>query len=36
MNVYEKLNEARIKFQNANVKKSGQNKLSTGERRSIM
>ena len=27
MNVYEKLNEARIKFQNANVKKSGQNKF---------
>ena len=25
MNVYEKLNEARIKFQNANVKKSGKN-----------
>lgn len=27
MNVYEKLNEARIKFQNANVKKSGHNKF---------
>lgn len=25
MNVYEKLNEARLKFQNANVKKSGKN-----------
>ena len=27
MNVFEKLNEARIRFQNANVKKSGQNKF---------
>lgn len=27
MNVYEKLNEARIKFQSANVKKSGNNKF---------
>lgn len=27
MNVYEKLNEARIRFQMANVKKSGQNKF---------
>lgn len=26
MNVFEKLNEARLQFQNANVKKSGQNK----------
>ena len=25
MNVFEKLNEARIRFQNANVKKSGKN-----------
>lgn len=27
MNVYEKLNEARVRFQNANVKKSGHNKF---------
>lgn len=27
MNVFEKLNEARLRFQNANVKKSGQNKF---------
>ena len=27
MNVFEKLNEARLQFQNANVKKSGQNKF---------
>ena len=27
MNIYEKLNEARIRFQNANVKKSGCNKF---------
>lgn len=27
MNIYEKLNEARLKFQNANVKKSGHNKF---------
>lgn len=27
MNVFEKLNEARIRFQNANVKKSGTNKF---------
>lgn len=27
MNVYEKLNEARLKFQNANVKKNGYNKF---------